>query len=197
MTFKEAIDKIKVMLAESEQIQVEEVVDAPINELKFETYDLKDGSKIDLSALEIGAEAMLVDESGNASPAPSGEYELTDGTMVSVMDGKVEGIETPQAESPIVEEEMAEGVVEENPNNFEAMNATIEYLQSENELLKSKVVELEGKFKEGFASVAEALEKLSEIPSAEPVQKTHSAFALNGSKDEKINKYLELVKNLK
>lgn len=197
MTFKEAIDKIKVMLAESEQSQVEEVVDAPTNEFNFETYDLKDGSKIDLSSLEIGAEAMLVDESGNASPAPSGEYELTDGTMVSVMDGKVEGIETPQAESPIVEEEMAEEVVEENPNNFEAMNATIEYLQSENELLKSKVVELEGKFKEGFASVAEALEKLSEIPSAEPVQKTHSAFALNGSKNEKIDKYLELVKNLK
>jgi cell division protein FtsB len=192
MTFKEAIDKIKVMLEENQAETVEQV-DAPSNELKFETYDLKDGSKIDLSALEVGADAMLVDESGNGSPAPSGEYELADGTMVSVMDGKVEGIETPEAESPMVEEEMGT----EEVNKFETMNATIEYLQAENEALKSKVESLEGKFKEGFANVAEALEKLSNIPSAEPAQEPKAKFALVESKDSKINRYLELVKNLK
>jgi dGTP triphosphohydrolase len=194
MTFKEAIDKIKVMLEEN-QVETVEQVDAPANELKFETYDLIDGTKIDLSALEIGADAMLVDESGNASPAPSGEYELADGTKISVMDGKVEGIETPEAESPMVEEEMA--TEEVKVDQFETMNATIEYLQAENEALKSKVESLEGKFKEGFANVAEALEKLSTIPSAEPAQESKNKFALHESKDSKINRYLELVKNLK
>lgn len=194
MTFKEAIDKIKVMLAESEQNQVEEVVEAPANELKFETYDLKDGSKIDLSALEIGADAMLVDESGNASPAPSGEYELVDGTMVSILDGKVEGVESPLAESPNVEEEE---MGTEKDSNFEEMNATIGYLQAENEALKNKIEQLEGKFKEGFANVAEALEKLSEMPSGSPAEQPKEKFNFAGSKDSKIEKYLQLVSKIK
>ena len=71
MTVKEGIEKIRLMLAsENEEVQVETSEEsAPVTELSFETYDLKDGSKIDLSGLEIGSEASIVDESGNTSPA--------------------------------------------------------------------------------------------------------------------------------
>lgn len=193
MTIKDALDKIKVMLAEEPMAEVATSEENQSVEINFETYDLKDGSKIDLSALEIGADAMLMDESGNGSPAPSGEYELADGTMVTIVDGKVEGIETPSAEEPTVEEPMAE----EKPSEFIEMNATLDYLQAENEALKSKVAELEGKFHEGFANVALALEKLVDVPSAEPVSETKSSFKLHESKDSKVNRYLELVKNLK
>ena len=96
MTVKEGIEKIRLMLAsegEADQVETNEP-EAPVSELAFESYDLKDGSKIDLSGLEIGAEASLVDETGNASPAPDGEYELVDGTMITIVGGKVEGIET-------------------------------------------------------------------------------------------------------
>lgn len=187
MTVTEAIEKIKVLLSEAPEMQTEEVASEPATQLAFETYDLKDGSKIDLSALEIGAEAMLVDESGNAVAAPSGEYELADGTMISVMDGKVEGIESPMAESPEVEEavEMAE-----EPNQFEEMNATIGYLQAENEALKAKLTEIEGKFEQGFSEVIGALEALATLPSADPIQAPKQAFKVTESKADKVDRFL-------
>lgn len=188
MTVTEAIEKIKVLLSEAPEMQTEEVATEPTTELAFETYDLKDGSKIDLSALEIGADAMLVDESGNAVAAPSGEYELADGTMISVIDGKVEGIESPMAESPEVEEavEMAE-----EPNQFEEMNATIGYLQAENEALKAKLTEIEGKFEQGFSEVIVALEALATLPSADPIQAPKQAFKVTESKADKVDRFLQ------
>jgi hypothetical protein len=187
MTVTEAIEKIKVLLSDNPEVQTEEVATEPATELTFETYDLIDGSKIDLSALEIGADAMLVDESGNAVAAPSGEYELADGTMISVMDGKLEGIESPLAETPEVEEavEMAE-----EPNQFEEMNATIGYLQAENEALKAKLGEMEGKFEQGFAQVISALEALAILPSADPIQAPKQAFKVTESKADKIDRFL-------
>jgi hypothetical protein len=187
MTVTEAIEKIKVLLSDNPEVQTEEVATEPATELTFETYDLIDGSKIDLSALEIGADAMLVDESGNAVAAPSGEYELADGTMISVMDGKLEGIESPLAETPEVEEavEMAE-----EPNQFEEMNATIGYLQAENEALKAKLGEIEGKFEQGFAQVISALEALAILPSADPIQAPKQAFKVTESKADKIDRFL-------
>lgn len=189
MTVTEAIDKIKVLLSEAPEMQTEEVATEPKTELAFETYDLIDGSKIDLSALEIGADAMLVDESGNAVAAPSGEYELADGTMISVMDGKVEGIESPLAEMPEVEEEVEVEMAEE-PNQFEEMNATIGYLQAENEALKAKLGEMEGKFEQGFAQVVSALEALATLPSADPIQAPKQAFKVTESKSEKVDRFL-------
>jgi hypothetical protein len=62
MNVSEAIEKIKVLLADNTPEQTEEIAPEPATQLVFETYDLKDGSKIDLSSLEIGADAMLVDE---------------------------------------------------------------------------------------------------------------------------------------
>jgi soluble cytochrome b562 len=187
MTVTEAIEKIKVLLSDNPEVQTEEVATEPATELTFETYDLIDGSKIDLSSLEIGADAMLVDESGNAVAAPSGEYELADGTKISVMDGKVEGIESPLAEMPEVEEavEMAE-----EPNQFEEMNATIGYLQAENEALKAKLGEMEGKFEQGFAQVISALEALAILPSADPIQAPKQAFKVTESKSDKIDRFL-------
>ncbi len=187
MTVTEAIEKIKVLLSEAPEMQTEEVATEPTTELAFETYDLIDGSKIELSGLEIGADAMLVDESGNAVAAPSGEYELADGTMISVMDGKVEGIESPMAESPEVEEavEMAE-----EPNQFEEMNATIGYLQAENEALKAKLTEIEGKFEQGFSEVIGALEALATLPSADPIQAPKQAFKVTESKADKVDRFL-------
>lgn len=196
MTIKDALDKIKVMLAENDQQDATPETEVQSAELSFETYDLKDGSKIDLSALEIGAEAMLVDDSGNGSPAPSGEYELADGTIVSVVDGKVEGIESPVEETTETETESGNAPMMQN-SDFDEAKATLDYLQAENEALKTKVAELEGKFHEGFANVALALEKLVDVPSAEPISEVKSSFKLHESKDSKVNRYLELVKNLK
>ena len=200
MTVKEGIEKIRLMLAsENEEVQVETSEEsAPVAQLSFETYDLKDGSKIDLSGLEIGAEAMLVDESGNASPAPDGEHELVDGTMVTTVGGKVEGIETPQAEMEPIEE-----VVEEIPmgddkeDKFNEIDGTIENLKAENEALKAKIASIEGKFSQAINDLSDVVLGLASTPSANPIQAPKNSFSQVEKRDEKIERFLNKVKNLK
>lgn len=191
MNVSEAIEKIKVMLADNAVAQTEEIAPEPATQLVFETYDLKDGSKIDLSALEIGADAMLVDESGNSVSAPDGEYELADGTMMTVVGGKVEGIETPQAEAPTSEEAPMEA-----DSQFDEMNATITYLQAENEALKNKLGELESKFNQGFSEMLSVLEGFSKTPVADPIQNPKNNFRIVEPKADKIERFLERVKTL-
>jgi hypothetical protein len=200
MTIHEGIEKIRLMLAsEDEAPQMETSEEsAPVAQLSFETYDLKDGSKIDLSGLEIGAVAMLVDESGNASPAPDGEHELVDGTMVTTVGGKVEGIETPQAEMEPIED-----VVEEIPmgddkeDKFQAIDGTIENLKSENEALKAKIASIEGKFSQAINDLSDVVLGLASTPSANPIQAPKNSFSQVEKRDEKIERFLNKVKNLK
>lgn len=191
MNVSEAIEKIKVMLADNAVAQTEEIAPEPATQLVFETYDLKDGSKIDLSALEIGADAMLVDDSGNSVSAPDGEYELADGTMMTVVGGKVEGIETPQAEAPTSEEAPMEA-----DSQFDEMNSTISYLQAENEALKNKLGELESKFNQGFSEMLSVLEGFSKTPVADPIQNPKNNFRIVEPKADKIERFLERVKTL-
>ena len=191
MNVSEAIEKIKVLLSDNSVIQTEEIAPEPATQLVFETYDLKDGSKIDLSALEIGADAMLVDESGNSVSAPDGEYELADGTMITVVGGMVEGIETPQAELPTSEEAPLEA-----DSQFDEMNATITYLQAENEALKNKLGELESKFNQGFSEMLSVLEGFSKTPVADPIQNPKNNFRIVEPKADKIERFLQRVKTL-
>lgn len=190
MTVKEGIEQIKVLLSGQAELQTEEVAQEPATELSFETYDLMDGTKIDLSALEIGGDAMLVDESGNSVAAPSGEYELADGTMVSVMDGKIEGIESPLAEMPEVEDEMTKEKEEEMSTQFDEMDATINYLKAENEALKAKLDEMDGKFNQAFEKVFVLVEELAKMPSADAIQAPKQSFKVTESKADKVDRFL-------
>jgi hypothetical protein len=190
MTVKEGIEQIKVLLSGQTELQTEEVAQEPATELTFETYDLMDGSKMDLSSLEIGADAMLVDESGNAVAAPNGEYELVDGTMVSVIEGKVEGIESPIAEMPEVEDELKKDKEMEMSNQFDEMDATINYLKAENEVLKAKLDEMDGKFNQAFEKVFVLVEELAKMPSADAIQAPKQSFKVTESKADKVDRFM-------
>jgi predicted RNase H-like nuclease (RuvC/YqgF family) len=197
MTVKEGIEKIRLMLAsENEEVQVETSEESTqVTELSFETYDLKDGSKIDLSGLEIGAEAMLVDESGNLSPVADGEYELVDGTMITVVGGKVEGIETPQAEAEPIE--MPEEEIPMESDKFTEIDGTIENLKAENEALKAKIASIEGKFSQAINDLSDVVLGLASTPSAGPIQAPKNSFSQVEKREEKIERFLNKVKNLK
>jgi hypothetical protein len=197
MTVKEGIEKIRLMLAsegEADQVETNEP-EAPVSMMSFETYDLKDGSKIDLSGLEIGAEAKLVDESGNSSPAPDGEHELVDGTMVTTVGGKVEGIETPQAEAEPIE--MPEEEIPMGSDKFEEIDSTIENLKSENEALKAKIASIEGKFSQAINDLSDVVLGLASTPGASPIQAPKNSFSQVEKREDKIERFLNKVKNLK
>jgi len=190
MTVKQGIEQIKVLLSGQAELQTEEVAQEPATELSFETYDLMDGTKIDLSALEMGGDAMLVDESGNSVTAPNGEYELADGTMVTVVEGKIEGIESPEAEMPEVEDEMTKEKEEEMSTQFDEMDATINYLKAENEALKAKLDEMDGKFNQAFEKVFVLVEELAKMPSADAIQAPKQSFKVTESKADKVDRFL-------
>lgn len=199
LSVKEGIEKIRLMLASEglEEVSIETSEEAPVTELSFETYDLKDGSKIELSGLEIGADAMLVDESGNTSPAPDGEHELVDGTMITIVGGKVEGIETPQAEAEPIEEVEEEIPMEMEANKFEEMNGSISSLQAENEALKAKIASIEGKFSQAINDLSDVVLGLASTPGAGPIQTPKNSFSQVEKREEKIDRFLSKIKNLK
>jgi hypothetical protein len=198
MTVKEGIEKIRLMLASEglEEASIETSEDpAPVTQLAFETYDLKDGSKIDLSGLEIGADALIVDESGNSSPVADGEYELVDGTMITIVGGKVEGIETPQAEIEPIEEPETEMPME--MDKFIEIDGTIENLKAENEALKAKISSIEGKFSQAINDLSDVVLGLVSTPSANPIQAPKNSFSQVEKREDKIERFLTKVKNLK
>jgi len=193
MTVNEAIDKIKVLLNTQEGTVVAPDVPTAMN---FETYDLKDGSKIDLTSLEIGADAMLVDATGNSAVAPDGEYELADGTSIVVSGGKISELETPAADVTEGEpqDEMQPATMSED--KFEAVELGISELKAENDALKVKLEEMEGKFNAAFSQVLDLVSDLAKAPSAEPTQVPKTTFANIEKKADKETRFLERIKSL-
>lgn len=193
MTVNEAIDKIKVLLNTQEGSVVAPEVPTAMN---FETYDLKDGSKIDLSSLEIGADAMLVDSTGNSSVAPDGEYELADGTSLVVTGGKISELETPAADVTEGEPQDEAQPATMSEDKFEAVEVGMAELKAENDALKVKLEEMEGKFNAAFSQVLDLVSDLAKAPSAEPTQVPKATFANIEKKADKESRFLERIKSL-
>jgi hypothetical protein len=198
MTVNEAIDKIKVLLNTQEGTVVAPDVPTAMN---FETYDLKDGSKIDLTSLEIGADAMLVDTTGNSAVCPDAEYELADGTSIVVTGGKISEIALPasdviEGETPGAEMPGQMPGMKMSEDKFEAVELGISELKAENDALKVKLEEMEGKFNTAFSQVLDLVSELAKAPSAEPTQVPKTSFANIEKKADKESRFLERIKSL-
>ena len=122
----------------------------------------------DGEVLEVGMSVALVDEEGNETSAPDGEYRTEDGIVYVIADGKVEEIrepeinpeETPEPdpepEAPVEAEDEPEAEAEpeadprdEQIANLEAEVARLEEelgaARAENEQLRERIAELENK----------------------------------------------------
>jgi hypothetical protein len=56
---------------------------------EYKEYVLKSGAKVKIDKLEVGGKVVLVDDAGNESPAPAGEHELADGTVITLDESSV------------------------------------------------------------------------------------------------------------
>lgn len=197
MTTKEALLKIRAMLNESpksEEADNQQVVEEA--KVDFKEYSLADGTKLNISALEVGGDVQLAD----GTPAPAGEYAMADGTSVQVDEtGKIVEIASakedtmPEEETPAptTEQEMAAPVVEEKANEeFAAKVAEIEAkFAEEKAALEAKFSALEAKVKDGFNQFADLVEEIAKAPVAEPTQKGSNSFsAYISSNDVKLSK---------
>jgi hypothetical protein len=200
MNPKEALKQIRALFEEMPQV-IEPV--APVAEVAPEVtkvemaeYSLVDGTKVMISALEIGGMVTLED----GTPAPVGEHQLMDGTSITVDElGAIVEIESPK--SDVVEEEPvapAAPIPPAQDTTAMAEELKAEFAEQKSQL-EAKIAELESKVKQGFAQVAELVEALSNTPTAEPTQKAANAFqsyvTTNDSKYERIEKYRNAILN--
>ena len=198
MNAQEAILKIKALFEDNaapvEEVQAEET---KVEETKVEMaeYSLMDGTKVEISALEVGGSVTI-----EGQPAPAGDHELMDGTEITLDEnGKIIAIETKVLEvSPEAEVEAKDDKkMEEMAEQF---NASIAELVEAKRVSDEKVLELEKKVKQGFAQVAELIEALSNTPSADPIQKPNSFNSFINTSDikgQRLEKYRQAILNTK
>ena len=114
------------------------------------TSTLKDGTTVasPSAEFEVGAELFVVDADGNQTPAPDGDHELEDGTIVTTQGGKIVAITEIEVENEMSAEDIAK--------NLEEIGTKLSAALAENEALKS---ELEG-LKATQVSQSSEIEKL-------------------------------------
>ena len=123
--------------------------------------------------LEVGMSVNVVDEEGNETPAPTGEYRTDDGTIYVIEDGKCSEIREAEVEDTTGDDVQPEDVTdeirdEENASESEGeeeapaaeepeaeedprdkriadLEAEVARLEEENGALKERIAELEGK----------------------------------------------------
>ena len=202
MNAQEAILKIKALFEDNvapvEEVQAEET---KVEETKVEMaeYSLMDGTKVEISALEIGGSVTI-----EGQPAPAGDHELMDGTEITLDEnGIIVEIESKQVEAaPEVDTEVEakkeeDKKIAEMAEQFEAKIAELIEAKNASDL---KVLELESKVKQGFAQVAELIEALSNTPSEDPIQKPNafnSFVKTNDIKEARLEKYRNAILNTK
>jgi len=127
-------------------------------EVKLEQMKLTDGvSVLEADAFEAGNEVFIVTEDEQMIPLPVGEYELEDMRILVVLEeGMIADIreaaepevevEEPEAEAPVMEEEMAAEVSSPKKTIESIIKETffskMEELQAENESLKAELAKL-------------------------------------------------------
>lgn len=195
MTAQEALIKIQQLFADApipppastpEQTPSVAPTEAP------KEYTLADGSKIMIDKYEVGGTVMLVDTSGNSIAAPTGEYVLADGSILTVDESsKITAItipETPATVEPIVE-------TQQNP-----LAAQIQKLEAEIGVLKNLIGSTQNQFAEQHNQILglkEVIIGLINTPSSDPIESSPNNFRHVESKQDKIAKYLEFVKTIK
>jgi hypothetical protein len=192
---KQLFQDIKnVFKTEGVNVETEETTTEPTPEPtetveeKFEDVTLADGSIAQVEPdVSLGAAmVLLIDDA--LQPAPTGDYELADGRVVSVEDGVIVAVAEPELEE--IEEAPAEEVVEEevmeNDKPFtdeqrrEAKKiiesiVTEKHFASEKETNKinADIVAL----KEAFKSLVEITEQIASDPATKTAKKSNSGFS--------------------
>jgi hypothetical protein len=206
MTTLEAIQKIKQMFVEVGELPsyVEEPVAPsaePIEAAK--EYTLKSGLKVMIDNLAIGGKVAVVDEAGNAAPAPAGEHELIDGTKI-VLDeaSSIVEIQLPQADIVEELEEPMENDAMEIAEEVGKLEEKIEDLKEELEDLKvsydAKLAKQAAKFSKGIADLSDVMVQLINTPSADATEAPKDKFNQHiEKKEDKMKRFLDFAKSIK
>ncbi len=170
-------------------------------------YTLADGTKIMISALEVGGIVTLED----GSPAPAGSHTLADGTEIVLSEGgviaeiKPKEVEAPEVSVEIEsgkdmekkdEEEKAKMAAKfaEIENRIAASEQSFSALQSDYEGLKAAF----GKQSEAMQGLIQLVDTLVNVPSQAPAEVPNNFKKVSiESKADKIKSYSQFVSQFK
>jgi len=181
---KDAIEKIrKLLFTESSNSQ---------SDPAQTSYNLKDGTPIKVVGNLAAGSAVLVSGTDGDTPAPDGELELSDGTVISVTGGLITEIETA---GQAIDEQNGGDAPDES--QFKAISG-----------LQNKIAEIENKinaFRESFGKQAIAQKELldlvtvlAELPANEPASKPKNAFSeIRSRQDAKMRHLASSLQKLK
>lgn len=182
MKAKEALDQIKSLLFSDDAVVTNEVV------TEFAEGVLADGTIVKFDKLEVGGVISIVTDEGEV-PAPVGEHELEDGTMIVIVEaGIIAEVKAPEEETDVeveveVVEEMSADVV-----NYDAK------FQEISEAFNSKMTEIETKvtsLNEVTKKLIEFMEAFATIESAPESQAPKNTFMAQ-SKNVKADSFKKL-----
>jgi hypothetical protein len=141
-------NKLKKVLGEDLTNQLKKVFseETPAPAIEFVETSLLDGSGIVKGTIAVGETVTLVLPDGSEVPAPDGQHTLEGDIVITVMDGVIEEVATPEEESPLNDEALMSKVneaLEAQANDFNNQIADIhsKYAQ-EIEALNAKTTAL-------------------------------------------------------
>ncbi len=175
MNKTEVINKIKVLLGMEENIV----------EVKMTEAKLKDGTAVVFDKLEAGSNFLLRQDANTTTPAPAGDYELEDGTVITVgPDNLITNITAPVAAAditiqptpettPIVPEAETpaettaeNGIEEVSVDSLAARIALLEQAMTE---CQDMMLNMATNYSAMKTELSSQVAELSKLPSAEPI----------------------------
>jgi hypothetical protein len=167
------------------------------------SYSLEDGTKIMVSALEVGGIVTLED----GTPAPAGSHTLADGTEIVLAEGGVIAeIKPKEVEAPEVSVEIESGKdmkekedqmsakFSEIENRIAASEQSFSALQSDYEGLKAAF----GKQSEAMQGLIQLVDTLVNVPSQAPAEVPNNFKKVSvETKADRIRNYSNFVSQFK
>lgn len=159
--------------------------------------------------IAVGDTVMLVDEEGVESQVENGDYILTDGTVLKVVEGKIEEIVIPEIETPDEEPAPEEAPVDEEPVVEEPVQEEAPVQEEETPVeepvveepvqeeenaevaaLKAEIAKKDARIAELEARIAELEKKPAAEPATEEFKKVNKFYKTG---DEKLDRLAKIM----
>lgn len=192
MNYQETINKIKMLFEANPMAPTSPDVTA------LPEYILQDGTKIVVDKLEIGGKVTL-----DGSPAPDGEHQLQDGTIITTKDGTIAEISTPAEE--ISDESVTSdmGMVPDpapRPDVKIAEQMASINTKMDDFVAKQKMLEdAMAKHGEAMKQMMALIEQMAKAPMSEPASPVANQYTSQKpiGNDERFESMLEAINKIK
>jgi hypothetical protein len=171
----------------------QEVVTPEVAVANFAEYVLASGVKVMVDKLEVGGKVTMLDAAGNETPAPAGEHTLADGSVL-VLDesGTILELKVAEEKKPESEVDLMKKKVDEMEAQLEALKS---YKKEAEVKMSENLAQMSDKFSKAISELTDVVIELTKTPSVAPTQPKESVkhFA---SKNDKISRFLSNYVNI-